>query len=138
MTDDRLEIGLPRPLPARYGTGMRCLPFLTAVACVALAGCSNAPIAGTMDTLFPSKPSRSRNPDPRDIFDRDKDPLPEPNLRRDDALPPGRVGGLQSRPRTDSEPPAVRPDPFRSRTDDPLPPPLPAPGFLDPVGPGRN
>ena len=119
---------------------MKCISSIAiAIVGIALAGCSNAPIAGTMDNLFPSKPSRTRNPDPRDIFDRDRDPLPEPNLRRDDGLPPpGRVGGLQSRPRNDVEPPAVRPDPFRSRTEDPLPPPLPAPGFLDPIAPGRN
>jgi len=93
-----------------------------------------------MDNLFPSKPTRTRNPDPRDIFDRDRDPLPTPDLRSrnpDDPLPPPRnIGGLQSLPRGESDP--VRPDPFRPRGDDPLPPPLPAPGFLDPIGPGRN
>ena len=135
-----MSIGLAHLSPARYAAGMRCLPFLAAAVCLALSGCSNAPIAGTMDTLFPSKPSRTRNPDPRDIFDRDRDSLPTPDLRsrdRDDPLPPpGRVGGLQSLPRVEPDP--VRADPFRPRNDDPLPPPLPAPGFLDPIGPGRN
>lgn len=104
---------------------------------IALAGCSNAPVAGTMDTIFPSKPQRTRNPDPRNLFDRDKDPLPPPEViprERDDSLPPPRTGGLRSNPRTE-EP---RADPFRPRDTDPLPPPLPAPGFLDPIGPGRN
>ena len=137
-----MSIGLAHLSPARYAAGMRCFPFTISALCLTLAGCSNAPVAGTMDTLFPSKPSRTRDPDPRDIFDRDRDPLPAPDLRsrdRDDPLPPpGRVGGLQSNPRRDADPPAVRPDPFRSRNDDPLPPPLPAPGFLDPIGPGRN
>ena len=104
---------------------------------IALAGCSNAPVAGTMDTIFPSKPQRTRNPDPRNLFDRDKDPLTPPEViprERDDSLPPPRTGGLRSNPRTE-EP---RADPFRPRDTDPLPPPLPAPGFLDPIGPGRN
>ena len=124
--------------------GMKRLPFLIAGLWFALAGCSNAPIAGTMDTLFPSKPTRKPATDPRDIFDREKDPLPAPDLRsreRDDALPPpGRSGGLESFPRTDGTPPAIsRGDPFRPRSnEESLPPPLPAPGFLDPVGPGRN
>ncbi len=129
---------LARPFPAGYVAGMRYLPLLVAVACSAFAGCSNAPVAGAMDTIFPSKPQRSRNPDPRDLFDRDKDALPPPELiprDRDDSLPPPRTGGLRSNPRTEPEP---RADPFRPRGDDSLPPPLPAPGFLDPIGPGRN
>ena len=127
--------------------GMRKhIPALIALYAFGLAGCSNAPIAGTMDTLFPSKVTRTRNPDPRDLFDRDRDPLPPPDLRsrdrdRDDSLPPPRnAGELQSNPRTEPERP-LRGDPFRPHSTDPgepLPPPLPAPGFLDPIGPGRN
>jgi len=117
--------------------------ILIACSCLWLAGCSNAPIAGTMDLIFPSKPVRNRNPDPKDLFDRERDPLTPPDViprDRDDPLPPPRSGGLRSNPRTETEP-ETRRDPFRPRpTDpsDPLPPPLPAPGFLDPIGPGRN
>jgi hypothetical protein len=115
-----------------------------------LAGCSNAPIAGTMDTIFPSKLSRRPNRPLRDNLDIDRDPLPTPDLNfrererdreRDDSLPaPSRVGGLRSQPRSEPEQP-LRGDPFRARTADPgeaLPPPLPVPGLLDPIGPGRN
>ena len=123
---------------------MKRIPYMLAVAALALTGCSNAPIAGTMDTLFPSRPTRKPATDPRDIIDRERDPLPPPDFRsrdRDDPLPPPRIiGGLQSQQRTEPEPPA-RGDPFRPRRDDSaesLPPPLPAPGFLDPIAPGRN
>ena len=118
------------------------LLILIAAASLGLAGCSNAPIAGTMDNLFPSKPVRNRNPDPKDLFDRDRDPLQPPDLiprDRDDPLPAPRSGGLRSNPRADE--PASRVDPFRPRSDDPadpLPAPLPAGGFLDPVSPGRG
>ena len=111
--------------------------------CVWGTGCSNAPLAGTMDNLLPSKPVRNRNPDPKDLFEREKDPLRPPDLiprDRDDPLPAPRSGGLRSNPRTDVEP-APRGDPFRPRSTDPadpLPAPLPAGGFLDPVGPGRG
>ena len=122
----------------RYPTGMwKHVSKLFALSVVFLAGCSNAPLAGTMDLIFPSKPTRNRNPDPRDLFDRDKDALPPPEViprDRDESLPPPRTGGLRSNLRTE-EP---RPDPFRPRDSDPLPPPLPASGFLDPIGPGRN
>ena len=129
--------------PPRYFGAMRVLvSTIILFTCVCGAGCSNAPIAGTMDNLFPSKPVRNRNPGPRDLFDREKDPLPPPDLiprDQDDPLPAPRSGGLRSNPRT--EDPAPRLDPFRPRSNDPadpLPAPLPAGGFLDPVGPGRG
>lgn len=125
---------------------MRSIPVIIVSAILPLlTGCSNAPLAGTMDTLFPSKAMKKRgNPDPKDIFDKDRDPLPEPTLRDrnrelDDALPPPRgVGERMSLPRTEKEPTGGRGDPFRPRKTDDDPPPLPAPGFLDPIGPGRN
>ena len=122
------------------------ISLLIALIGALLAGCSNAPIAGTMDTIFPSKLSRKPNRPLRDNLDIDRDPLPTPDLSfrerdKDDSLPPpSRVGGLRSQPRSEPEQP-LRGDPFRARTTDPgevLPPPLAVPGLLDPIGPGRN
>ena len=89
------------------------------------AGCSNAPLAGTLDCLFPSKLGKHGPVNPRP-----DESLPPPNLptRPEDPLPPR--GSLESNPRSrDPWKPLDRPE--TSGLGEPLPAPLPAPGYVD-------
>lgn len=108
-------------------------------------GCSNAPLAGTLDCIFPSRGQRPAaprggfddlldKPPPERLRDRSRDPLPEPDMR--DTRP--RDGGLEGLPKigdpfpTD-DPPRGRRD-ANTTNDSRLP--LPAPSFprdQDPV-----
>jgi hypothetical protein len=94
---------------------------------LAATGCSNAPLAGTLDCLFPSKVGKHGPVNPRP-----DESLPPPNLptRPEDPLPPR--GSLDSNPRDrkdDKWKPLDRPE--TSGLGEPLPAPLPAPGYLD-------
>jgi hypothetical protein len=84
------------------------------------AGCSNAPIAGTLDTLFPSRPRLPDKTRPDgDVVRPPTDPLPEPDLpgRR---LPP--IDTLPDRNLPDRNLPELRPLDPGPRSDS-LPPP---------------
>jgi hypothetical protein len=104
-------------------------------------GCSNAPLAGTLDCVFPSRGGRPSGPKlPDSLFDdppaerlrdrlrdRSRDPLPEPDMR--DIRP--RDGGLEGLPKigdpfpTDDQPRGRRD--ANTTNDTRLP--LPAPTF---------
>ena len=55
---------------------------VAAILLMGLAGCSNAPIAGFLDTCFPSRPAGP-------VTDRSRNPLPP----ADRLPPPGELGG---------------------------------------------
>jgi len=98
------------------------IPFLAAI------GCSNAPLAGTLDCLVPSKVGKHGPANPK----LDGDNLPPPNLptRPDDPLPPR--ASLDSNPKKTDEPwKPLKDRPENSGLGDPLPAPLPSSGFLD-------
>lgn len=109
-------------------------------------GCSNAPLAGTLDCIFPARTNTRPNgnlPKPDDLFrptDRDRNTLPDPEpvlprLRRD----PDTSGRLEGLPKI-GEPLPTESSPVRrdaNTTGDRMP--LPAPSFpRDPDPPLRE
>jgi len=108
-----------------FHSAMRYLGFLFVLA---LAGCSNAPLAGTLDCLVPSKVGKNGPGNPKLAGE----PLPPPNLptRPEDPLPPR--GSLESNPKKTEEPwKPLNDRPGNTGLGDPLPAPLPAPGYVD-------
>jgi hypothetical protein len=100
----------------------RWFPLLTLL----LVGCSNAPLAGTLDLVAPSRPSRL-GLDPK---------LPPPN----EASPPGRLQQPAPPPLEVVPPPAAinpvpRQPPLPSSSL-PQPDPPPAPPYRPPIPPG--
>jgi hypothetical protein len=87
---------------------------------VGLTGCSNAPLAGTLDCLFPSRAMHRTAPNPKppdDLFrPRDRDTLPPPDMRELDTPRVPRDGRLEGLPKigepleTDVAPPRRRED----------------------------
>jgi hypothetical protein len=73
---------------------MRRFTFLLGLPLLALSvGCSNRPLAQTLDCLFPSKAQRRPEPPPDGLFrPTDSDPLPPPIFDPNPRTPPG--GGL--------------------------------------------
>lgn len=62
------------------------LPLLAVV-----VGCTNRPLAQTLDCIFPSKAQRRPEPPPDGLFrpaDRDRDPLPPPVFDPNPRTPP--------------------------------------------------
>jgi hypothetical protein len=99
----------------------RVWPALVVLA-LGAAGCSNRPLAGTLDCLFPSKVKYKSDPDGRSA---PVEPF-EPGTERDRGLP--RIGD-PIRP-SETEVPFRRQAPMGRRgTESVLPEPLPAPTF---------
>jgi hypothetical protein len=95
-------------------------------------GCSNRPLASTLDCFFPSKAQRRPEPPPDGLIrPTDNDPLPPPNFDPNPRTPP-RDNGL---PRIGDP---VAPDGTRPRSDEVPWTREPAPGAMPLPGGGRN
>ena len=102
--------------------------YLALIPFLAVLGCSNAPLAGTLDCIFPSKIGKHGPANPK----ADGDTLPPPNLptRPEDPVPPR--GNLQSNPKNSEEPwKPLKDKPDTPGLGEPLPAPLPSSGYLE-------